>query len=70
MTRDHLNQLLTQHIITIRQHQILELRRRGFSQYQIAEGLHISRSTVRSLERTALDKITRNTTQIRKENAA
>lgn len=43
--------------LTERQAQILQLRRRQFSQNQIAAGLQISRSTVRSLEREARRKI-------------
>jgi DNA-binding CsgD family transcriptional regulator len=58
LTRDQIDQHLANRIITPRQADILQLRRRGFSQYVIARGLGISRSTVRSLEKTALDKIT------------
>lgn len=57
MTRETIDQALTAGTITVRQAEILHLRRRGFSQYQIALGLQITRSTVRSLERTARDKI-------------
>lgn len=43
--------------LTERQAQILQLRRRGFSQNQVAHGLHISRTTVRYLETRARQKI-------------
>jgi DNA-binding CsgD family transcriptional regulator len=59
VNRDTIDAHLAAGTITTRQAEILHLRRRGFSQYQTARGLSISRSTVRSLERTALDKITR-----------
>ncbi len=44
-------------LLTERQAEILELRRRGFSQNQVALGLHISRTTVRYLETRGRQKI-------------
>lgn len=56
-TRDQIEAYREAKIITDRQAEILQLRRRGFSQYTLAFALGITRSTVRSLERTATDKI-------------
>jgi DNA-binding CsgD family transcriptional regulator len=47
-------------IITSREHDILILRTRGLSQYAVALALDISRSTVRSAERNARQKIERH----------
>lgn len=57
MTQHQLEQLRDQGILTRRQHQILELRRRGFSHNQIALGLGISPSTSKWITRRALQKI-------------
>lgn len=54
MNRDTIDDHLAAGTITELQAQILHLRRRGFSQRQIALGLLKSRSAVRDLERAAL----------------
>lgn len=66
--RRRLRELLDRGVITAREHEILELRyAHRFSQYTVARALDITRSTVRSLERNALEKITRHE---REEEAA
>jgi DNA-binding CsgD family transcriptional regulator len=47
-------------VITVREHQILQLRARGLSQNTVALSLDITRSTVRSSERNARQKIERH----------
>lgn len=59
MTADRYRDLRAAGVITQRELEVLELRLR-FSQYVVARGLHISRSTVRSIERNAHDKIARH----------
>lgn len=44
-------------VITVKEHDILELRAAGFSQRRVAQALDLSRSTVRDVEARAWQKI-------------
>jgi DNA-binding CsgD family transcriptional regulator len=63
MTRDQISDHQKAGTITTRQAEILQLRARGYSQYEVARGLGVTRSTVKSLERNALEKIARSSQQ-------
>lgn len=60
---DRYRDLATNGIITARELDILTFRARGISQYTIATGLGITRSTVRNHERNAHEKIARHETR-------
>lgn len=63
MTRERLRALHTAGVITEREHEILDYRARGISQWTIAIALHISPSTVKSTERNAHRKIANHSDQ-------
>ena len=69
MTPDEIRGYQAAGVITERQAHILEYRNRGLSRLTIARGLLITVSTVRSLEQTALIKITRHNLTARKDDA-
>ena len=69
MTWAEIERLRTTGVITDRQAEILNYRRRGFSQRQIALGLGLSRATIRDHEAAAYRRIEANRTRP-KETAA